>query len=136
MSIHSIPGKLEVEWRDDVKAVVDKWTSYNVTPDEFREAVGDKGIGFAKDKGVKAWIVDSGEAKGAFSQTIQEIIDKEIFPEFAKIGVKYFVTIPSDKSAVTKMSISSYASKTGPHGLQLVEVKSLDDAVEWLKQNA
>lgn len=133
MDVFEIPGKLKVTWNGEAKAIVDTWSSYSVTLDEFKDAVLEKGVGFAKTKGVKAWIVDSSQAKGAFKQEIQEFIGSTVFPKFAEIGVKFFITITSEVSAVTKMSVSSYSAKTGPNGLQLVEVGSANEAVEWLK---
>jgi hypothetical protein len=49
--------------------------------------------------------------------------------------VKYFVTITST-SALTNMTIGSYAAKLGPNGLKLVEATSAAAAIEWLKKNA
>ncbi len=135
MSVHSIPGKLEVNWCDEVKAIVDTWSNYVVTLEQFRDAVLGKSMDHAKAHGAQAWIVDSSQAKGAFPQEIQAFIGSDVFPAFAENGIKYFITITSE-SAITKMSISSYSAKAGPHGLQLVEVACMDDAVEWLKQNA
>jgi hypothetical protein len=135
MKISSIPGKLECEWRDDVKAVVDTWTTYAVTKNEFRDAVLVKGVSFAGPRRVRAWIVDSSKAVGTFSQEIQEFIGTDIFPSFARIGVKYFITINSKASALTKMTVASYSAKAGPSGLKLLEVASADDAVAWLKAN-
>ena len=135
MNVYNIPGKLEVNWNDDVKAIVDTWTTYSVTLDEFKEAVLVKGVEFAKSRGVTAWVVDSSSAKGSFTQEIQNFIGSDIFPAFAKIGVKFFITITSKVSAITKMTVSSYSSKTGPHGLTLVEVDSVDAAIQWLKEN-
>lgn len=136
MSVHSIPGKLEVEWNGEVKAIVDTWEDYGVSLDEFKDAVLGKGVDFARPRGVKAWIVDSSKAKGNFRAEIQEFIGSDVFPKFAEIGVKYFVTITSQVSALTKLTVQSYSAKTGPHGLQLVEVNNVGDAVEWLKVNA
>lgn len=136
MNIHSIPGKLDVSWRADVKAIVDTWSTYFVSLDEFKTAVLDKGLSHAKANGAIAWVVDSSSAKGVFTQDIQDFIGSDIFPAFAKNGIKYFITITSEVSALTKMTVKSYAAKTGPHGLQLVELNSVDDAVEWLKANA
>ncbi len=136
MQVYQIPGKLTVTWNDEVKAIIDTWDSYFVTLDQFREAIFDKGVTFAKGRGVQAWIVDSSQAKGAFSQEIQDFIGSDVFPKFAEIGVKYFITINSEVSAVTKMSISSYSAKTGPNGLKLVELHSASDAIKWLKANA
>ncbi len=79
--------------------------------------------------------MDSSNATGTFSQEIQQLIGTDIFPAFAKGGIRFFITILS-KSAITNLGIKSYSSKTGPHGLQLVEVASLDVAIRWLKENA
>ncbi len=133
--VFEIPGKLTVEWDDQVKAIIDTWTNYFVTLEQFKEAVMVKGVGYAKSRGVKAWIVDSSNATGSFPQEIQDFIGSTCFPMFAKIGVKYFVTITSAVSTVTKMTVKSYSAKTGPSGLKLVEVNSLSDAIEWLKLN-
>ncbi|HTY37459.1 MAG TPA: hypothetical protein VMH23_10125 [Bacteroidota bacterium] len=136
MKIYTVPGKIDVEWRDDVKAVVDTWTTYSVSKDEFREAVLVRGVNYAKSHKVVAWIVDSSKAVGTFSQEIQDFIGTDVFPTFAKIGVKYFITITSKVSALTKMTIATYSAKTGPNGLKLVEFNNVDDAVAWLKANA
>ncbi len=133
--VYEIPGKLSVAWDSDVKAIIDTWSSYFVALEEFKNAVLVKGVDYAKSRGVKAWIVDSSQAKGAFSQEIQDFIGSTVFPKFAEIGVKYFITITSQVSAVTKMTVASYASKTGPNGLKLVEVDSAENAVAWLKLN-
>jgi hypothetical protein len=136
MNVHSIPGKLECQWRDDVKAMVDTWTTYSISKEEFREAVLVKGVNHARaHKGI-AWIVDSSQAVGTFSQEIQDFIGSDVFPSFAKIGVKYFITITSKVSNLTKMTVSSYSAKTGPNGLKLVDVNNVEDAVAWLKANA
>ena len=136
MKIYTVPGKIEVEWRDDVKAMVDTWTTYSVSKDEFREAVLVRGVNHAKTRHVVAWVVDSSKAVGTFSQEIQDFIGSDVFPAFAKIGVKYFISITSKVSALTKMTIASYTAKTGPHGLKLVELNSVEDAITWLKANA
>ena len=135
MKLHNIPGKLEVEWMGDVKAIVDTWLNYNVTLEEFRDSVLNKGVKHAKANGGVAYIVDSSNAKGVFSQEIQAFIDSDVFPAFAKNGIKYFITITSQVSSVTKMTVKNYSAKAGPHGLKLVELNSLKDAVEWLKLN-
>ncbi len=135
MKVYEIPGKLNVEWHSDAKAIVDTWENYSVTLDEFKEAVMVKGVTFAKIRGVQAWIVDSSKAQGTFSPEIQAYIGSDVFAKFAEIGVKHFITITSEVSALTKMSVSSYAAKTGPFGLQLAELGSVSDAMQWLEQN-
>jgi hypothetical protein len=133
--IHEIPGKLICEWDSEANAVIDTWTTYSVTLDEFKEAVLNRGVNYAKNNGVKAWIVDSHSAKGVFSQEIQEFIGSTIFPTFAKIGVKYFMTINSD-NAITNLTISQYSTSAGPHGLKVLTGPNAEGAIEWLKKNA
>ena len=133
MDIHSISGKLNVSWRSDVKAIVDKWLDYGVSLEEFREAVLVKGLNYAKANGGVAWIVDSSTAKGVFSNEIQAFIGSDIFPAFAANGIKYFITVLPE-NALTQLSVKSYSTKAGPNGLELVEAGSLEAAVDFLKQ--
>ena len=135
MEIYNVPGKLTVTWEASVRAVVDTWTDYEVTVDEFKTAVLDKGIGYAKANDGQAWIVDSRKAVGNFSGECQDFIDSDIFPVFAAAGIKYFITIKAE-NPLTNLTVRSYQAKTDSHGLELVEVASVEDAVEWLKENA
>ena len=135
MEIYSIPGKLVVTWEASVRAVVDTWTDYEITVEEFKTAVLEKGLGYAKANRGQAWIVDSRTSVGNFTGECQAFIDSDIFPAFAASGIKYFITIKSE-NPLTNLTIRSYQAKTGPHGLQLVEVSNIEDAVEWLRENA
>jgi len=136
MQVYNIPGKLDVAWNSEVKAMIDTWTTYNISLEEFKEAVLIQGVNHAKANGGVAWIVDSSTAKGVFTQEIQKFIETDIFPAFAGIGIKYFITITSSVSAITKLTVKSYSAKTGPLGLQLVELNSVNDAIMWLKEHA
>jgi len=135
MKIYEIPGKLKVEWNPEAKAIIDTWTTYFVTLEEFKEAVLVQGVNYAKAHGGQAWIVDSHQAKGAFSKEIQEFIGSDIFPTFASIGIKYFMTINSE-DAITKLTVDQYSAQVGPHGMKLLKGSSAQGAVEWLKKNA
>lgn len=133
MEINKIENKLTVSWRDDVKAVVDKWEDYSVSFDDFRQAVLVTGLDHAKANGGVAWIVDSSDAKGVFSQEIQNFIGSDVFPAFAKNGIKYFITI-LPTNAITKLTVKNFSRKAGPNGLELIEVASLDAAINFLKE--
>ena len=135
MKIHSVPEKLEVTWNDEVKAIIDTWSTYHISLEEFKEAVLVKGLDHAKANGGIAWIVDSSKAKGVFTPEIHNFIGTDIFPAFAKNGIKYFITITSQVSAITKLTVRNYSAKTGPNGLKLVELNSVKDAILWLKAN-
>ncbi len=132
--IFEIPNKLLVEWDGDAKDIIDTWTTYFVTLDEFKNAVLIKGVNHAKANNVQAWIVDSHKAKGAFSPEIQEIIGSHIFPKFAEIGVKYFMTINSD-DAVTRLTVNQYSTHVGSNGMKLLKGSSVEGAIEWLQKN-
>ncbi len=103
--------------------------------EEFSEAVLVKGLNHSKQSNGRAWIVDSSKAEGAFSQEIQKFIETDIFPAFVKNGVKYFITINSKVAPLTRLTVRQYSATAGPLGLQLVEVNSVADAKNWLKEN-
>ncbi len=132
--IHEIPNKLLCEWDSESKAVIDTWTTYNISLEEFKESVLIRGVNHGKANGVKAWIVDSHNARGVFSQEIQEFINSDVFPTFANIGVKYFMAISSD-NAITNLTISQYTTSAGPHGLKVLNGSSAEGAIDWLIKN-
>jgi hypothetical protein len=136
MLIHQIKKKLVVTWLEDVKAIVDTWESYFVTQFEFEQAVLVKGLSHAKENGGIAWIVDSSNAIGAMPRFMIDLIDKKVFPEFAKNGIKYFITISAGATKVAQKTVAKYSEKTHHNGLKLVEVESLEDAINWLRKNA
>ncbi len=113
MLIHSIPKKIEVTWREDVKAIVDTWHSYFIEQFEFEQSVLVKGLEYAKANGGVAWIVDSSKAIGAMPQFMIDFIDNEIFPAFVNNGIKYFITISSGATVVAKTEVpQEFRSKT------------------------
>jgi len=132
--VYEIPGKLTVEWDPTAKAIIDTWLTYSITLEEFREAVLIKGVNYAKNNGGIAWIVDSHKATGVFSQEIHKFIETDIFPTFAKIGIKYFMTIDSEQ-ALTKLTIQQYSTVAGPCGLKLLNGNSAAGAIEWLTKH-
>ncbi len=133
MQIGAIPGKMESVWHEEVKAVVDTWSTYQVSLDEFKQAVTDKELLYAKAHGGKAWIVDSSQAKGVFPSDVQAFIASDVFKSFARDGIKYFITISSEVSAITNLNIKQFSAHAGPSGIQLLNLKSVADAKTWLK---
>jgi len=134
MIIFSIPNKVDVAWNSEVKAIIDTWTSYQISVSEFKEAVLVNGLLHAKAHGGTAWIVDSSKAVGAFTRECQRFVDTDIFPSFSKHGIKYFITINS-ASPLTNITIKEYKSKAGPHGIHLIDMPNKEMAIEWLKIN-
>ena len=134
MKVFEIPGTLLVEWNDEVKATIDTWTNYVIKVEQFREAILQKGVANARANGGRAWVMDASKAKGAFPAEVQKLIEAEVFKTFAKIGVKYFLTVKS-ASAITNMSIKNYTTHIGPSGLQMVEVPDVSKAIAWLKEH-
>ena len=129
--IHEIPGKLHVHWNEDCRAIIDVWQNYYTRFDEFHHAVLEKGLDHSKLNGGVAWIVDSSEAEGKFSDQILDYIGDEVFPAFVANGVKYFITIKPKNSPVAAFNVTSYSMKTADAGLKLVEMENLDQAIEW-----
>jgi hypothetical protein len=135
MTVHHIPGTLLVEWNEDVKAMVDTWSTYLIKVPQFREAILVKGLAYAKAHKGRAWVMDATKAKGAFPEDVQKLIETEVFKAFAAIGIKYFITIKSAGSALTNMSIKTFTAHLGPCGIQMVEVPDLNKAIAWLKEH-
>ena len=135
MKIHSIHDKVETQWNNEVKAIIDTWTNYFVSLEEFKTNVIEKGLKYVAQNNAVAWIVNSKNAKGVFTQEIQNYISQEVFKKFADNGIKYFITINSEVSALTKMTVNAYSAKAGPEGVQLIELASVEDAITWLKAN-
>jgi len=133
--IYCIPGKLNMQWNDKIKAIIDTWTSYQVTLDEFAFAILEKGLINAKENAAIAWIVDSNNAVGTFTRECQRFIATDIFPSFSKNGIKYFITINS-KNTMTNRTVKEYQAKAQPNRLILVEVLNVSEAVKWLQENA
>ncbi len=134
MKVHEIPGTLLVEWNEEVKAMVDTWSTYTITVPQFREAILSKGLKHARAHRGRAWVMDATNARGAFPRDIQELIETEVFKAFAANGIKYFITIKS-ASALTNMAIRSFTAHLGPCGIQMVEVPDQTKAIDWLKEH-
>lgn len=134
MTVHEVPGTLVVEWNDEVRAMVDTWSSYGITVPQFRDAILNKGLTYAKTHGGRAWVMDATAAKGAMGEDVQKLIEAEVFKAFAAIGIKYFITIKSG-SAITNMSIKNFTSHVGPCGIQMVEVPDRNKAIAWLREH-
>jgi hypothetical protein len=133
MKIIELPEKLEVVWCEDVRAIWDKWISYRVTLQEFKQAIMLKGVPFAKANRAQAWIADASTAKGVFDQSIQDYIASDVFKTFAAIGIKYFISV-QPKSAVAKLGVMRYQTQVGPNGIQLVEVATIEGAFAFLRE--
>ena len=136
MKIQEIQGKMISTWEADVNAILDTWTDYYVSLDEFRDAVLIKGLGFAKKHGGSAWIVDSSKAKGVFSQELQQFIASDVFKTFFDNGIKFFITIKPNVPGLTSMNVRSYSANAGPAGIKLIDVSSVADAKMWLKEHS
>lgn len=134
MLVYELKDKMTGTWDTDARAMIDVWQNYyHVSLDEFKEAVFVKGVNFSKQNNGRAWIVDSEKAKGVFSKEIQEYIVNEGFDVFRKSGVKYFITINSKVSALTKSTVNKYKASALKKGLEQIELGSVEDAILWLK---
>ncbi len=133
MEIFEIPRKLKVTWDPKVKAIIITWLSYIISDEEFKTAVLTKGLNYAKTNNANAWIVDASKARGLFKQSQIDIIDNEIFPAFAKNGIKYFITIKPETSIFTEQTVKKFSALTGPHGLKLIETANINQAIMWLR---
>lgn len=130
-----IPEKLALSCSEDVNAIITTWSNYTISNDDFLKAILNEGLPHAKENKCQSWIVDSSKAKGLFKQEQLEIIDKEIFPKLRENGIKYFISIKPENSLFTELTVKRYNAMTDSHGMQLIEVGSVEQAISWLKEN-
>ena len=136
MNIFEIKDKIKVTWNPEVRAIIDTWSTYFITIEEFKEAVMVAGMNHAKANNGQAWIVDSSKAEGVFMQAIQKFIGETVFPTFVKNGIKYFITINSKVQAVTRLTVNQYKATAVISGLEQIELNSVEDAILWLKSHS
>jgi hypothetical protein len=132
--LNEIPAKMSSFWLPEHHAVLDEWASYFVSLEEFKTAVMVKGVKASTMRRGRAWIVDSRNAKGVFSDEIQAYIGTNVFKEFMAHGVKFFITIRSKVSSATNLTIVRYEKQAGPAGIQLVTVDTLEQALAFLHE--
>lgn len=133
MKIFEIPEKLTVEWNNEAKAIIDTWTSYSVSLEDFNTGIK-KGINHLVANGGTAWIIDSRKSKGQFSKEIQDFIVTDILPNLSKNGVKYFMTIDSFDD-ITKTTVDHYIKKASEVGVKVIKGSSVKGAINWLVRN-
>ncbi len=137
MKVYEIKDTVVGVWNSEVRAMVDTWKNYSfLTLDNYKNTIFVKGVNYAKANNGQAWIVDSSNATGVFSQEIQQYIEKYAFKIFKKKGINYFITINSEISPLTKMTVNRYNTHANDAGVEQIEVNSVADAIEWLKANA
>jgi hypothetical protein len=132
--LNEIPAKMSSFWLPEHHAVLDEWASYFVSLEEFKAAVMVKGLKASSSRKGRAWIVDSRNAKGVFSDEIQAYIGASVFKDFMAHGVKFFITIRSKVSTTTNLTIQRYEKQAGPAGIQLVTVDTLEQALAFLHE--
>lgn len=126
-----VKGKVTSTWVSEHRLVLDEWQNFFVGLAEFRKAIFETSLPAAVRLGVRAWIVDSRNAKGVLSDEVQEFIAKVGHKTFAAQGIQHFITIRAT-SATANLSIQRFERVVGPSGMKLVTVDSVEDAVEYL----
>lgn len=133
--IHSIPGTMDTYWVSDVNAVLDVWKSNTINQKDLDQALLIEGMQQLKTNNGNAFILDESETTTPITQEMQNHLGTDIFPSLAKNGVKYFITVLPTQKNKARTPVKNIHSKTGPNGIQLLEVNNTDDAIEWLKQH-
>ncbi len=135
MKLHEIPGKVISTWEADVKSVLDTWSNYSISLEEFQEMFVGKSLEYAKHNGGIAFIIDSSFAKGQLAPEIQDYIARTAYQKLLNNGIKNFITIKPMVPGLTNLTVKNYSANAGPAGIQLIEVSSVEDAKLWLKEN-
>ncbi len=119
----------------DAGAMIDTWESMLISAEQFRAHIFDIGVPYARAHGINCWIVDTSKAKGVFRKEVLELIDKEVAPSFAAIGIKYFITI-TPESALTKLTVNKIEELNAADGMNVFSLSSTEEALNWLMQEA
>ncbi len=48
MKVYEVEGKIRSEWNSEVRAIIDTWTTYMISLEEFKTSVLDISLLFAK----------------------------------------------------------------------------------------
>lgn len=131
--LFTIPGKMTLSWLPEHQALLDEWTDYFVTLEQFRAMV-DAGLKHSRVHEARAWIVNGSRAKNVFPKDVHEYIASHSFLDLVAAGIGHFVSIQSQVSATTNLGIARYERHTGPAGIQLVSVDSVFDALRFLRE--
>lgn len=134
--VYSIPGKMVGHYDGANNAMIDSWSSLLVSLDEFKAAVYDVGIDFARKNKVTTWIVDNSTSNGVYKKEVQDFIGTTVAPKCAEIGIKYFFVI-LPQSAIAKLSAKNVAKiNSNQKGMQTLQVASVEEALKMVKEAA
>lgn len=135
MKVLEIPRKMTCNYHEEASAMIDTWESFVVSKDDFKHYILDKALSFARSKNVKAWIIDATRSKGVFTKELLSFIENEVHPTFFKNGIKYFISIKPQESAFAELTEKSYTNSLSNSGLRLITCSTIDEAIEWIKNN-
>ena len=134
--IGEIAGKLTSYYQPMGRMVIDVWHDFgNVTIAEFRALIMEKSIPYAQRHDVRTWIVDASRAEGALSQRFQTFLRDEVVHRLADAGIEYFISV-APANSLARLSTRRYTLNIGPGGMELIEARSLEDALELAKLKA
>ena len=135
-TVYEVSGILKGEHDTTYGSMIDSWQSMLISADQFKDHIFEIGVPYAKANQVTAWIVDTSKAKGVFKKEVLELIDKEVAPAFAGIGIKHFITI-TPESALTKLTVNKIEqlNSADQHGMHVFSLPSTDSALQWLQDN-
>jgi len=134
VDVYDIPGIMNIRLNKDLNTIIVTWFNYHIVQSDLKHAVIDVALNYAVAHNVKFWIADSTNAEGVFSKDCHKYIDNCIFSAFAENGIKYFITLTSEVSALTRLTVKTYSDYTARNGLKLMKFNNLDDALLWIEK--
>jgi len=91
---------------------------------------------FARENNAFAWIIDLSNTTGVLLPNYYDFLEEKIFSKLHETPIRYYFPINTSKSFVSQHSARKYYSKVTKYGVQLIEVNSIEEALEWLKNNS
>ncbi|MBK8394514.1 MAG: hypothetical protein IPL26_04610 [Leptospiraceae bacterium] len=125
-------GVAVINWDESSKALCPEWKSFSVMDREIKEVLEALLI-LISSKNCDRQIIDTSKTLGGFSDYIQDWLSKDWIPRAVKSGMKYVATI-TPKNAISQLSNDYWQEEATEIGFITVNVKSFDEAREWLKK--
>ena len=132
-TLATVPGKVVSSWLPEERVVIDTWESFFISLPDFRTAIFETALPAAVALGADAWIVDTHDARGVFSDDVQHFIATKGHALFAERGIRYFITVRPRRTA-PGLSLQHVEDTVGPAGMQLVTVDSVDAALAFVRK--
>jgi hypothetical protein len=130
--IQEVKGYVKVYANNDLKYILFDWESFNISLEDMKNSF-EKSLQYMIKNDIKTYIAGSGNVKNALSQDILKWFEGEWIPTMNKNGIELVVTI-LPKSSIGNLSTKSWQKPVDVGNIRLVNVLSMEEAEDYIKQ--